>query len=96
MRFEFPPLLMHKRYAKAPRECTSFFLKSLFTIQSSSLLISVAAFQFSSPLRGDRDAVDNFYITPRSPLRDGDEAALVTFDGSSSSEQFAGPSHNIG
>jgi len=79
---------------ESPAELALLFLKSLFAIQSSSLHISVAAFQFSSPLRGDRDAVDNFYIMPRSPLRDGEVAALFTFDGSSSSELFAGPSHN--
>jgi hypothetical protein len=51
------------RYAQAPR--TRRILKPQNEIHPAPLLISFAAFQIGSPLRGDGDAVDNFFTAPR-------------------------------
>jgi hypothetical protein len=40
-------------------------LKPQNEIHPAPLLISFAAFQIGSPLRGDGDAVDNFFTAPR-------------------------------
>jgi hypothetical protein len=61
--FATAPLKKHKRYAQAPR--TRRILKPQNEIHPAPLLISFAAFQIGSALRGDGDAVGNFFITPR-------------------------------
>jgi hypothetical protein len=57
------PLQKHKRYAQAPR--TRRILNLQNKIHPPPLLTCFAAFQISSPLRGDGDAVGNFFTTPR-------------------------------
>jgi hypothetical protein len=88
--FESALLQKHKRYAKAPR--TRRILKPQNEIHPAPLLIGFAAFQIGSALRGDGDAVDNFFTAPRhaSPLRDRDAGAPATLDGFSVPEQFLG------
>jgi hypothetical protein len=61
--FESALLQKHKRYAKAPR--TRRILKPQNEIHPAPLLIGFAAFQIGSALRGDGDAVDNFFTAPR-------------------------------
>jgi hypothetical protein len=61
--FETAPLRKHKRYAQAPR--TRRILKPQNEIHPAPLLICFAAFQIGSALRGDGDAVDNFFTVPR-------------------------------
>ncbi|UXE68870.1 MAG: hypothetical protein KA713_09955 [Chryseotalea sp. WA131a] len=61
--FEKAPLQKHKRYAQAPR--TRRILKPQNEIHPAPLLICFAAFQIGSALRGDGDAVGNFFTTPR-------------------------------
>jgi hypothetical protein len=61
--FASAPLKKHKRYAKAPR--TRRILKPQNEIHPAPLLIGFAAFQIGSALRGDGDAVDNFFTAPR-------------------------------
>jgi hypothetical protein len=56
-------LLQAKRYAQAPR--TRRILKPQNKIHPAPLLIGFAAFQIGSALRGDGDAVDNFFTAPR-------------------------------
>jgi hypothetical protein len=51
------------RYAQAPR--TRRILKPQNKIHPAPLLIGFAAFQIGSALRGDGDAVDNFFTAPR-------------------------------
>ena len=51
------------RYAQAPR--TRRILKPQNKIHPAPLLIGFAAFQNGSALRGDGDAVDNFFTAPR-------------------------------
>jgi hypothetical protein len=60
--FNCPPAIS-KRYAQAPR--TRRILKPQNEIHPAPLLICFAAFQIGSPLRGDGDAVDNFFTAPR-------------------------------
>jgi hypothetical protein len=62
-RFESALLQKHKRYAQAPR--TRRILRPQNKIHPAPLLICFAAFQIGSPLRGDGDAVDNFFTAPR-------------------------------
>jgi hypothetical protein len=52
-----------KRYAQAPR--TRRILRPQNKIHPAPLLICFAAFQIGSALRGDGDAVDNFFTAPR-------------------------------
>ena len=61
--FKIPPDRKYLRYAKAPR--TRRILKPQNEIHPAPLLISFAAFQIGSALRGDGDAVDNFFTAPR-------------------------------
>jgi hypothetical protein len=61
--FKIPPDRKYSRYAKAPR--TRRILKPQNEIHPAPLLISFAAFQIGSALRGDGDAVDNFFTAPR-------------------------------
>jgi hypothetical protein len=61
--FETAPLRKHKRYAQAPR--TRRILKPQNEIHPAPLLTCFAAFQIGSALRGDGDAVDNFFTAPR-------------------------------
>jgi hypothetical protein len=88
--FKFPPDRKYSRYAQAPR--TRRILKPQNEIHPAPLLIGFAAFQIGSALRGDGDAVDNFFTAPRhaSPLRDRDAGAPATLDGFSVPEQFLG------
>jgi hypothetical protein len=51
------------RYAQAPR--TRRILRPQNKIHPAPLLICFAAFQIGSALRGDGDAVDNFFTAPR-------------------------------
>jgi hypothetical protein len=62
-RFESALLQKHKRYAQAPR--TRRILRPQSKIHPAPLLIGFAAFQIGSALRGDGDAVDNFFTAPR-------------------------------
>jgi hypothetical protein len=60
---KFPPDRKYLRYAQAPR--TRRILKPQNEIHPAPLLICFAAFQIGSALRGDGDAVDNFFTAPR-------------------------------
>jgi hypothetical protein len=60
---EAPLERKYSRYAKAPR--TRRILKPQNEIHPAPLLIGFAAFQIGSALRGDGDAVDNFFTAPR-------------------------------
>jgi hypothetical protein len=61
--FKLPPDRKYLRYAQAPR--TRRILRPQNKIHPAPLLICFAAFQIGSPLRGDGDAVDNFFTAPR-------------------------------
>jgi hypothetical protein len=61
--FKFPPDRKYCRYAQAPR--TRRILRPQSKSHPAPLLIGFAAFQIGSALRGDGDAVGNFFITPR-------------------------------
>jgi hypothetical protein len=61
--FKSQPLQIAKRYAQAPR--TRRILRPQSKIHPAPLLIGFAAFQIGSALRGDGDAVDNFFTAPR-------------------------------
>ena len=65
--FGSAPLKKHKRYAQAPR--TRRILRRQSKIHPAPLLIGFAAFQIGSALRGDGDAVDNFFTAPRFTAR---------------------------
>ena len=54
---KFPPDRKYLRYAQGPR--TRRILRPQNKIHPAPLLISFAAFQIGSALRGDGDAVDN-------------------------------------
>jgi hypothetical protein len=60
---EAPLERKYSRYAQAPR--TRRILRPQSKIHPASLLIGFAAFQIGSALRGDGDAVDNFFTAPR-------------------------------
>jgi hypothetical protein len=62
-RFKNPARHMYQRYAQAPR--TRRILRRQSKIHPAPLLIGFAAFQIGSALRGDGDAVDNFFTAPR-------------------------------
>jgi hypothetical protein len=60
---KFPPDRKYLRYAQAPR--TRRILKPQNEIHPAPLLTCFAAFQIGSALRGDGDAVGNFFTAPR-------------------------------
>jgi hypothetical protein len=60
---EAPLERKYSRYAQAPR--TRRILKPQNEIHPAPLLTCFAAFQIGSALRGDGDAVNNFFTAPR-------------------------------
>jgi hypothetical protein len=59
-------------------------------IHPAPLLICFAAFQIGSALRGDGDAVGNFFTTPRFTAPGQGRRAPATLDGFSAPEKFLG------
>jgi hypothetical protein len=59
-------------------------------IHPPPFLTCFAAFQIGSPLRGDGDAVDNFFTAPRFTAPGQGRSAPGTLDGFSAPEKFLG------